>query len=81
MRGLSFSKQAIIDYNTLKNNVATNQAVFILINKDDKEVMRIMNTSAEVEKEIKNIQGHFKYGQLAFDIIGFKEISDKLTFC
>ena len=30
MHGLEFSKQAIIDFNTLKDKIATNQAVFVV---------------------------------------------------
>lgn len=33
MHGLEFSKQAIIDFNALKNKIATNQAVFIIIER------------------------------------------------
>lgn len=80
MQGLEFSKQAIIDFNTLKDKIATNQGVFIIIDKDNRSVLRIMNTIEEVEKEIDNIKGHYKYGQLHFDIIRFKEIRDKLPY-
>ncbi len=80
MSNLSFSKQAIIDYSTLKNHFTTNQGVFILVNKEEKEVMRIMNTIESVEREINNIQGH-KRGTLYFDIVEFKEITEKLPYC
>ena len=78
MHGLEFSKQAIIDFNTLKDKIATNQAVFIIIDKDNYSVLRIINSLEEVEKEINNLQGHYRFGQLYFDIVGFKEIRDKL---
>lgn len=80
MHGLEFSKQAIIDFNTLKNKIATNQAVFIIIDKDNYSVLRIINSLEEVEKEINNLQGHYRFGQLHFDIVGFKEIRDKLPY-
>ena len=80
MSDLSFSKQAIIDYSTLKNHIATNQGVFILVNKEEREVMRIMNTIESVEKEIDNIQGH-KIGTFYFDIVGMNEIKEKLPYC
>jgi len=78
MHGLEFSKQAIIDFNTLNDKIATNQAVFIIIDKDNYSVLRIINSLEEVEKEINNLQGHYRFGQLYFDIVGFKEIRDKL---
>lgn len=80
MHGLEFSKQAIIDFNNLKDKIATNQAVFIIIDKDNYSVLRIINTLEEVEKEINNLQGHYRFGQLHFDIVGFKEIRDKLPY-
>lgn len=80
MHGLEFSKQAIIDFNTLKDKIATNQAVFIIIDKDNYSVLRIINSLEEVEKEINNLQGHYRFGQLHFDICGFKEIRDKLPY-
>lgn len=80
VRGLSFSKQAIIDYNTLKDNIATNQGVFIIIDKDNKEILRVINSIKDVEKEVDNIKGHYKFGQIHFDMVGFKEIRDKLSF-
>lgn len=80
MSDLSFSKQAIIDYSTLKNHIVTNQGVFILVNKEEREVMRIMNTIESVEKEIDNIQGH-KRGTFYFDIVVINEIEEKLPYC
>lgn len=80
MHGLEFSKQAIIDFNTLKDKIATNQAVFIIIDKDNYSVLRIINSLEEVEKEIDNLQGHYRFGQLHFDIVGIKEIRDKLPY-
>lgn len=80
MYGLEFSKQAIIDYNNLKDKVASNQAVFIIIDKDNYSVLRIINSLEEVEKEIDNLQGHYRFGQLHFDIVGIKEIRDKLPY-
>lgn len=80
MHGLEFSKQAIIDYNNLKDKVASNQAVFIIIDKDNYSVLRIINSLEEVEKEIDNLQGHYRFGQLHFDIVGIKEIRDKLPY-
>ena len=80
MHGLEFSKQAIIDYNALKDKIATNQAVFIIIDKDNYSVLRIINSLEEVEKEIDNLQGHYRFGQLHFDIVGIKEIRDKLPY-
>lgn len=80
MQGLELSKQAIIDYNALKKNIVTNQAVFIIVDKDNYSVLRIMNTLDEVEKGIDNLQGHYRVGQLHFDIVGFKEITDKVPY-
>lgn len=80
MYGLEFSKQAIIDYNALKKKIATNQVVFIIIDKDNYSVLRIINSLEEVEKEINNLQGHYRFGQLCFDLVGFKEIRDKLPY-
>jgi len=78
MHGLELSKQAMIDFNNLKDKVASNQGVFIIIDKDNYSVLRVMNTLDEVEKEIDNLQGHYRFGQLHFDIVGLKEISDNL---
>lgn len=78
MYGLEFSKQAIIDYNALKKKIATNQAVFIIVDKNNYSVLRIMNTLDEAEKEIDNLQGHYRFGQLCFDLVGFKEITNRL---
>lgn len=80
MHGLEFSKQAIIDFNNLKDKVASNQAVFIIIDKNNYSVLRIINSLEEVEKEIDNLQGHYRFGQLHFDIVGIKEIRDKLPY-
>lgn len=80
MHGLEFSKQAIIDYNTLKKNMATNQIVFIIIDKDNYSVLRIINSLEEVEKEMNNLQGHYRFGALHFDACGFEEIIDKLPY-
>ena len=80
MSDLSFSKQAIIDYSTLKKIVSVNQNIFILVNKEERQCMRIMNTIESVEKEIDNIQGH-KRGTFYFDIVGFNEIEEKLPYC
>lgn len=80
MHGLEFSKQAIIDFNALKEKIKCNQAVFIIIDKDNYSVLRIINSLEEVEKEINNLQGHYRFGQLHFDIVGFKEIRDKLPY-
>jgi len=80
MQGLEFSKQAIIDYTALKKNIVTNQAVFVVIEKENRCILRIMNTSEEAEKEIDNLQGHYRLGDLHFDVIGFKDISDKLQY-
>ena len=80
MHGLEFSKQAIIDYNTLKKNIATNQAVFIIIDKDNYSVLRIFNSLEEVEKEMNNLQGHYRFGDLHFDVCYFEEIIDKLQY-
>ena len=81
MHGLGFSKQVIIDFNTLKDKIATNQAVFIIIDKDNYSVLRIINSLEEVEKEINNLKGHYKkFGNLIYDMIEFNEIRDKLSF-
>lgn len=80
MSDLSFSKQAIIDYSTLKKIVPANQNIFILVNKEERQCMRIMNTIESVEREIDNIQGH-KRGTFYFDIVGFSEIAEKLPYC
>lgn len=80
MHGLEFSKQAIIDYNTLKKNIATNQTVFIIIDKDNYSVLRIINSLEEVEKEMNNLQSHYRFGALHFDVCGFEEIIDKLPY-
>lgn len=80
MQVLEFSKQAVLDYTALKKKIATNQAVFIIIDKDNYSVLRVMNTLDEVEKEIDNLQGHYRFGQLHFDIVGFKDIRNKLQY-
>jgi len=80
MNGLEFSKQAVIDYNNLKEKIKCNQAVFIVIEKENRCILRIMNTIEEAEKEIDNLQGHYPYGDIHFDVIGFKDIRDKLQY-
>lgn len=80
MQGLEFSKQAIIDFNNLKEKIKCNQAVFVVIEKENRCILRIMNTIEEVEKEVDNLQGHYPYGAIYFDIIGFKELRDKLPY-
>lgn len=80
IQGLEFSKQSIIDYTNLKDKIASNQAVFIVIEKENRCILRIMNTSEEAEKEIDNLQGHYPYGAIHFDVIGFKELRDKLQY-
>ena len=39
-----------------------------------------MNTIEEVEKEVDNLQGHYPHGAIYFDIVGFKELRDKLPY-
>ena len=80
MHGLEFSKQAIIDFNNLKDKIKCNQAVFVVIEKENRCILRIMNTIEEVEKEVDNLQGHYPHGAIYFDICGFKEIRDKLPY-
>lgn len=80
MHGLEFSKQAIIDFNSLKEKIKCNQGVFVVIEKENRCILRIMNTIEEVEKEVNNLQGHYKHGAIYFDICGFKEIRDALPY-
>lgn len=80
MRDLSFSKQAIIDYSTLKNRIVTNQAVFLLVNKTDKEIVRLFNTIKELQDEYHRMKQHYSNGQLDMDVVGFKEVCEKIPF-
>ena len=55
-RGLEFSKQAIQDYSILKQNISTNQGIFLIIDKEERCVLRILNSIKDVEKEINNLK-------------------------
>lgn len=80
-RGLEFSKQAMQDYSILKQNISTNQGIFLVIDKEERCVLRILNSIKDVEKEINNLKGHYKkFENLIYDMIGFNEIRDKLSF-
>lgn len=80
MRGLALSKEAIIDYQHLKELKNNDDVIFLLIDKFNNIVLNVYGTVEEVEKSIANIKDHYRFGQVCFDMAKLSEIKSELPY-
>lgn len=80
MNGYSFSKNAILDYEKLKEHLNDKNEVFVIIDIVNQEIIRLFDDKQLTEKTIKELNNHYKYGKLHYEIFKFNCVRKDLAF-